>query len=156
MFRLAGYLAMGISLVWTLVLALPYDDTLPVMIGGGAGTWLLFGYLAYLAVGVAGFAALSALLSTIETQERKSLNPIVMAVGLSFLFAGVTATCLLLGAAGASGGYAQTIQHVTEGDLQSMLSPYLDPLRGTVSISAIGAATTIAGMATAKGEKQSE
>lgn len=138
------------------MLAASYDETLPVLIGGGAGTWLLFGYLAYLAVGVAGFAGLSALMSAVEIQEGRSLNTVVMAVGLSFLFFGTTASCILLGVAGASGGYAQTVQHVTETDLESMLGPFLDVLRGTVSVAALGAAATIFGMATAKGEKQPE
>ncbi len=153
-FRKAAYLAVAIAVAWTLAAILPtdpFDDLLPVMIGGGAGTWLLLGYVTYLAVGVSGFMGLSSILASVEVGEGRVPNPILMTAGIVMLFAGVTATCLLLGIAGATGGYAQTLQHTSWDQLESMLGPYVDVARVTSVVAIVGAASTLSGIAFAKG-----
>ena len=158
-FRNAAYAAVGVAILWTVVIILPFDpfsNLLPIMIGGGAGTWLLLGYVIYLAVGIGGFACLASLLSTVELSEGRIPDLLVMSVGLVALFVGVTASCLLLGVAGAVGGYAQTIQHLPEGNLEAVLTPYANVARVTSAVAVIGGCATILGMATARGQKRSE
>lgn len=158
-FRTAAYVAAFLAMTWTVVIILPFDpfnSLLPVMIGGGAGTWLLLGYVIYLAVGVGGFAALASLLSTVELGEGRVPNGLIMAVGLVMLFVGVTASCLLLGVAGAVGGYAQTIQHQPEASLENILVPFVDVTRVTSAVAVLGAAVVIFGIGTARGEIRSE
>ncbi len=158
-FRYAAFAAVAVAAVWTVVIILPFDpfnSLLPVMIGGGAGTWLLLGYVIYLAVGVGGLAALASLLSTVELGEGKTPNAPVMIIGLVLLFVGVTASCLLLGIAGATGGYAQTIQHQPEASLESILTPFVDITRVTSAVAVLGAAAVIFGIGTARGEIRSE
>ncbi len=158
-FRAATFLCAAVAILWTLVIILPFDpfsSLLPVMIGGGAGTWFLLGYVIYLSVGVGGFAGLSAVISSLELNERRTLSPAAMGLGLVMLFAGTNATCLLLGLAGAFGGYAQSIQHLSGSSLESMLTPYVDVTRATSVVAAFGAAVTLFGIARPREEKRTE
>jgi hypothetical protein len=160
-FRTATFLASAVAMAWTLLLVLPFDPfdgLLSVMILGGAGTWLLLGYVLYVAVGVFGFASLSALVASVELDTGRTPNPVIMTVGLVALFAGVNASCLLLGLAGGVGGYAQSIQDVSGTTLQGILEPYLDVTRVAVVVAVVGAAVTMLGiaMASRRGERLPE
>jgi hypothetical protein len=151
-FRLAFLISAIISISWTVVLVLPFDpfnNLIAIMIGGDAGTWLLFGYLLYLCVGLGGFAGLSYVVSSIE-DEGRSPNPFAMWFSIAALIAGVNTTCLLLGYAGASGGYAQTIQHLPGTNLDQLLSPYVDVTRVSAFIAALGGLSAVVGLAFVK------
>jgi hypothetical protein len=152
-FRTAAYVTVVGSMIWTIVIVLPFVPLSylpPIMIGGGPGTWLLLGYVLYLTVGVGGFAGLSAFLFTMETYESRTFNGRIMSTGLILLYLGVTAGSVLLGIAGAIGGYALTIQHSTVGATQSLLSPYVDPITIASLLAVAGAGVCMYGMITAK------
>ena len=72
-----------------------------------------------------------------------------MLVGFSLLFTGMTVSCILLGVAGAMGGYALTIQHSTVNNAQSLLTPYVNPITAFTLIGVAGAVFSIFGMITA-------
>ena len=123
------------------------------MVGGGAGTWFLVGYLLYPIIGVGGFASIASFLFMIETYERRNLHHGMMLTGLVLLFVGVLAGCMLLGVAGAIGGYTLVIQQSTVNVTQSLLSPYVDPITAASLVAVAGAGVLIYGMATAKATK---
>jgi len=152
-FRTAAYANAVGSILWTIAIVLPFAPfsyLQPIMVGGGPGTWFLVGYLLYPTVGVGGFASFSSLLFVIETYERRSLNQQIMLTGLILLYVGVLAGCVLLGIAGASGGYAIIVQNSTVNVAQSVLSPYVTPI-STASLAAVaGTGLSIYGMAAAK------
>jgi hypothetical protein len=151
-FRTAAYMTVIGSMIWTTLIVLPFVPLSylpPIMIGGGPGTWFLIGYVLYLTVGVGGFAALSAILFTIETYERRTLNGKIMLTGLTLLYLGVTGGCILLGIAGATGGYAITIQHATMNAARNLLSSYVNPITTASLIAVAGAGVSIYGMVTA-------
>lgn len=151
-FRNAAYVTVLGWIAWTLVIVLPvapFSYLPPIMIGGGPGTWFLLGYILYVAVGVGGFAGLSAFLFAIETYERRRLNETVMLIGFVLLCLGLNVGCLLLGVAGAMGGYALTIEHNTVSAAQSILSVYVDPITAAALVAAAGAVLSIYGMVTA-------
>ena len=73
-----------------------------------------------------------------------------MLVGLTLLVVGVVSSCLLLGIAGASGGYAIVIQHSTTDIAENVLSPYVNPITAASLVAVIGAGASLCGMAAAK------
>jgi hypothetical protein len=123
------------------------------MVGGGPGTWFLLAYLLFPTVAVAGFAGISSLLFVIQVYEQRRLNEVVMATGFILLYGGILVGCLLLGAAGVSGGYALVIQRFAVNSVQSVLSPYVDPITAASLVAIAGTGVTIYGMATAKATK---
>lgn len=151
-FRNAAYVTVLGWIVWTLAIVLPvapFSYLPPIMIGGGPGTWFLLGYILYVTVGVGGFAGLSAFLFAIETYERRTLNETVMLIGFVLLYLGLNLGCILLGVAGAMGGYALTIEHNTVTSAQNILSVYVDPITAAVFVAAAGVVLSIYGMVTA-------
>jgi hypothetical protein len=124
------------------------------MVGGGAGTWVLVGYLLFATVAVGGFAGISSLIFVIEAHELRRLNYGAMLPGFILLYGGTLAGCLLLGLAGASGGYAAVIQQSTVNATQNILSPYVNPITAASSFAVAGTAFTIYGMVTAKATKR--
>lgn len=152
-FRNVAYVTIVGSAVWTIALMLPlmpFSYLPPIIVGGGPGTWLLLAYVLYLAVGVGGLAALSVLIFVIETYERRILNERIMMAGLASLFFGVTVGCILLGIAGAVGGYALTIQHTTVDTVRYTLELYVNPITVASLVAVAGAGILVFGMATAK------
>jgi hypothetical protein len=148
-FRTAAYVTVLGSMIWTIIIVLPFVPLSylpPIIIGGGPGTWLALGYVLYLSVGVGGFAGLSAFLFTIETYEDRTLNDRIMLSGLILLYVGVTVGSVLLGVAGAIGGYALTIQHATADAAQSLLTPYVDPITVASLVAVAGAGVSMYGM----------
>jgi hypothetical protein len=152
-FRAAALLSAVGLMILTIILVLPvrpFSYFPPIIVGGGPGIWLLLGYLLYATVGFGGFAGLSALVFVIETHEGRRPDGTLMASGLALLYAGVTATCLLLVLAGASGGYAATIEGASAQTVGSILNPYVYPVTLTSLLSVVGAGLLVLGMAGAK------
>ena len=155
-FRSAAYANAVGSMLWTIAIVIPFvpfSYLQPIMVGGGPGTWFVVGYILYLIIGVGGFASISSFLFVIETYERRNLNYGIMVTGLVLLYGGVLIGCLLLGIAGASGGYAIIIQHSTVSVAQSVLSPYVTPISAASLAAVAGVGVSIYGMATAKATK---
>jgi len=123
------------------------------MVGGGAGTWFLVGYLLFATVAVVGFAGVSLLIFVIEAHELRKLNYGVTLAGFALLYVGSLVGCLLLGIAGASGGYVLVIQQSTVNTTQNVLSPYVNPITAASVAAVAGTALTICGMVTAKESK---
>jgi hypothetical protein len=152
-FRNAAYSAIVVSAVWTVTIVLPFAPFSylpPIIVGGGPGAWLIVAYLLYMAVGAGGFSALSALIFALETHERRILNERIMIFGLVLLFFGVTVGCILLGVAGAVGGSALTIQHMTVETVQHTLDLYVAPITLAAVMALVGAGLSLFGMVTAK------
>jgi hypothetical protein len=143
-------------IAWTVAILLPFAPfsyLQPIIVGGGAGTWFLVAYLLFPAVAIGGFAVISSLTFVIEAYERRRLNYAVMLTGFILLYGGLLVGCLLLGIAGASGGYALVIQPSAVNAAQNVLSPYPDPITAASSIAVAGTVITIYGMASAKATK---
>lgn len=139
-------------IVWTILTVLPltpFSQIQPIINGGGPGNWFLLGYLLYLGAGVGGFAILSVFLFMIETYEKRTLHNGVMSLGLLMLFVGMTVGCVLLGVAGALGGYSLTIQHASLTATQILLLPYVDPITAASLVAVAGAGISLYGIATA-------
>jgi hypothetical protein len=152
-FRGAAYLNAVGSILWTIVILLPFvpfSYLPPVIVAGGPGAWFLLGYVLYVAVGVGGFAGFSALLFQIETYEGRFMRRAVMLFGLALSQIGVLVACVLLGLAGATGGYALTIEHLSENTTATLLAPYVNLITAASLVAVLGAGVSIYGMATAK------
>jgi len=155
-FRKAAYVNTLVWMIWTVAILLPiapFSYLQPIMAGGGAGTWFLVGYILFLAAAVVGFIGISSLAFVIEVHEQRSPNYSIMITGFILLYAGILASCLLLGIAGATGGYAMVIQTSTVTVAQNLLSPYVDPITAASSIAVAGTGLTVYAMATAKATK---
>ena len=134
-----------------IVLPFPPFSYLPaIIVGGGPGTWFLLAYVLYLAIGSSGFGGLAAFLFVAEEKEGRVLDATTMWLGLILLNAGVIASCILLGLAGALGGYALTINSAGANAVHDILNPYLYPITCTVLIAVTGAALTLLAMIRAK------
>jgi len=152
-YRGAAYLSTLAALVWTALIVLPFPPfnyLPPVIVGGGPGTWFLLAYLLFIVVGVGGFGALSAFLTTVEFHEGRTIDSRTMWPALILLAVGVTGSCLLLGLAGAFGGYATTYQTSSANSIDSLLSPYVDPITTLTLLAVIGAALAVLSMVRAR------
>jgi len=152
-FRGAAYAFTLGALAWTVLIVLPFAPFSyipPIIVGGGAGTWLVLAYLLFIVVGIGGFGALSAFLTTVELHEGRTVNPSTMWPALVLLSAGVTGSCLLLGAAGALGGYASTYGTSSSIAIDGLLSPYVDPITVLTLVAVIGAALAVLSMVRAR------
>ena len=104
-FRSAAYVGSMGSLVWTVLIVLPFQPFSylpPIIVAGGAGTWFVLSYLLYLSISIGGFGVLSYFLYALEIQERRTLNQTTIALGFALLNFGVIASCVLLAIAGSS------------------------------------------------------
>lgn len=152
-FRSATIVNAIVWLAWTVAILLPvppFSSLQPIIVGGGAGTWFLVGYFLFAIVAVGGFAGVSSLVFVIEAHELRRLDYGAMLIGFILLYGGTLAGCLLLGLAGASGGYAAVMQQSTVNGIQNILSPYAEPITAASSVAVAGTAFTIYAMATAK------
>lgn len=142
-----------IWLVWTVIIILPFQPfsyLQPIMAGGGAGTWFLLAYLLFVTVAVMGFAAISSFVFAIETHERRRLSARLMLSGIGLLYVGAVGGLILLGLAGAIGGYASVIAHSTVNATQNLLTPYVNLVTAASLVAVAGAGCVLYGMATAK------
>ena len=145
-FRGAALSFLIAALVWTVIIVLPwapFSYLPPIMVGGGPGTWFVLGYVLFLAVGVGGLGALSGFLTGVEVTEGRSVDQRTMWPGMILLSAGTAGSCLLLAAAGAVGGYATTYGTSSGNSVDSLLSPYVDPITALVLVAVIGAGLAV-------------
>lgn len=150
-FRTACYVSVFGVLVWTVVMVFPLAplSEFPRIIVGVPGEWLIIAYVLYLSIGVGAFGWVSGLLTVIERQENREVSPSLMWPGFVMMFFGVTSSCVLLGYAGASGGYAAL--NGAPSTLQQMLLPYVDPITTTALVAVAGAAFVFLAMLRARG-----
>ncbi|MGC8661560.1 MAG: hypothetical protein ACP5TZ_03545 [Nitrososphaeria archaeon] len=140
-FRNAAYANAIVSVLWTILLIIPFEPftyLLVVVERGGPGTWFLVAYFLYIIVGSVGFAVISSLLYTIEIQEKRSISEKAMYLGFFFTYAGVVASSIMLGIAGALGGYAMYFADYPAQMIVSLLSSYVYPITATAFLAAIG------------------
>ena len=152
-YRGAAYLCTFAALIWTVVIVLPYPPFSylpPIIAGGGPGTWLVLAYVLFIVVGIGGFGSLSAFLTTVEIHEGRAIDARTMWPALVLLSVGVTGSCLLLGLAGASGGYAATYGASSANSIDSLLSPYVDPITTLTLVAVIGAGLAVLSMVRAR------
>jgi hypothetical protein len=145
-----------IWLIWTVAIVIPFPPfsyLQPIVVGGGAGTWFMMAYLLFLTVAVVGFAAIASIVFEVETHERRLVNSGIMLTGLILLYAGATIGFLLLGFAGAIGGYALIIEHSTVDATRDMLLPFVNLITGACLVAVVGAGFTIYGIGRAKAPK---
>jgi len=151
-FRVASYVSVFGALIWTVAMVLPFSpfsELPPIMVGGGPGQWLVVAYLLYISLGAGAFGWLSGLLHVIERGENREVSPSLMWPGFVMLFFGVTASCVSLGYAGASGGYASI--NGASSSLHQMLSPYVYPVTATTVVAVAGAVLVLLAMIRARG-----
>ena len=152
-YRGAAYLYTLASLVWTVVIVIPFDPFRylpPVIVGSEAGTWFVLAYVLFLLVGIGGFGALSAFLTTVELHENRIIDPRTMWPALILLSVGVVGSCLLLAVAGAVGGYDSVFEGASTTFIDSLLSPYIYPITAMVLLTVIGAALAVLSMVRAR------
>jgi hypothetical protein len=152
-FRAASYVNAVVWIIWTVAIVLPFPPfsyLQPIVVGGGAGTWFLLAYLLFLAVSVVGFAVLASIVFVVELHERRTLNQELMFIGLTLLYVGTTVGFILLGFAGAFGGYALVIEHSTVDATHDLLLPYVNSITAACLAATIGASLIIYGMCRAK------
>lgn len=152
-FRLATYTGLAASIIWTVFIVLPFRPFSylpPIIVGGGPGIWFVLSYLLLLMVGVAGFGTVSGLLHTIEADESRSLNPLIMSLALVLLGLGTAFSCGLLAVAGAVGGYDSTVLGTSGSSVHEQLSLYVYPITATSLATLAGAALTLTGMIRAR------
>lgn len=152
-YRGAAYLSTVGAMVWTAAIVLPirpFSYLPPIMVDGGPGIWFILGYLLFIVVGVGGFGALSAFLTTVELHEGRAVDPRTMWPALVMLSIGAVGSCLLLGTAGAVGGYAATYGTVTAKSINSLLLPYVYPITTLTLVTIVGAALAVLSMVRAR------
>ncbi len=152
-YRGAAYLSTFASLVWTVVIVLPFPPFSylpPIVVGGGPGIWLVLAFVLFLVIGIGGFGAMSAFLTTVELHERRTIDGRTMWPALVLLSVGVTGSCLLLGVAGAVGGYAADYGTSSVSSIDRLLSPYVDPITTLTLVAVIGAALAVLSMVRAR------
>jgi hypothetical protein len=128
----------------------PFSYLPPIVVSGGPGVWLALGYVLFIVIGVGGFGALSAFLTTVELHEGRSIDPRTMWPALVLLSIGVPGSCLLLALAGALGGYASTFETSSGSSIDSLLSPYVDPITTLTLLAVIGAALAVLSLVRAR------
>jgi len=152
-FRWVAYASALAVMVWTTLMVLPFapfSDVPPIIVGGGPGVWLVIGYLLFLAVGVGGFGAMASFLVTVELQEGRAVDSRIMWPAITLLSFGYAGSCLLLGAAGAIGGYESTFETASAKAIDDLLSPYVYPITALTLIAVVGAALALLAMARAR------
>ncbi|MDA4124535.1 MAG: hypothetical protein OK438_03685 [Thaumarchaeota archaeon] len=129
----------------------PFTYLPPIMVAGGPGQWLVVAYVLFVSVGAGGFAWLAGLLRTIEIEESRRVEPSLMWPGFVLMYFGVTASCALLGFAGAIGGYDSTLSGGPINQVHDVLSPFLNPVTLTVLTGVFGAFLALLAMIRARG-----
>jgi len=155
-FRNAAYANAIISIIWTIIMIIPiqpFSYLLVIVERGGPGTWFLVAYFLYIVVGSLGFAAISSLLYAVEITERKKVNRGSMYIGFSFAYAGVVLSSIMLGIAGALGGYAMYFAYYPEQRIVELLSSYVYPITATALLASIGFLLIIISLITAKAQQ---
>jgi len=152
-FRGAAYFSTLTALVWTLIIVLPFEPFSylpPIIVGGSAGTWFVLAYILFLVAGIGGFGMISGFLNAEELVEHRTFDDRVMWPAFLLMCVGIYGSCILLGIAGAMGGYAATYQGSSTSAIHDLLSPYVNPITTLVIIAVIGAALAVLSMVRAR------
>ena len=152
-YRGAAYLCTFAAMVWTAVIVIPvapFNYLPPIIVDGGPGIWFVLAYLLFLVVGVGGFGVLSAFLTTVELHEGRTVHDGTMWPALAMLSIGLVGSCLLLGTAGAVGGYSATHPSSPVASIDSILSPYTYPITAFTLIAVVGACLAVLSMVRAR------
>jgi hypothetical protein len=152
-YRGASYLCTFAAMVWTGVIVLPFAPFSylpPIIVGGGPGIWFVLAYLLFLVIGVGGFGVMSGFLTTVELHEGRQVSDGMMWPSLLLLSVGLVGSCLLLGVAGAVGGYAATFQASSVTSIDSLLSPYTYPITAFALTAVVGACLAVLSMVRAR------
>jgi len=152
-FRVAAYVSTLAALGWTLVIVLPFEPFSylpPVIVGGGPGTWFVLAYVLFAVMGIGGFGAISSFLTTMELHEGRTVDDRLMWPAFVLLCIGMAGSCVLLGVAGAVGGYAGAFQGSSTDAIHDLLAPYVNPITTLVIIAVIGAALAVLAMVRAR------
>jgi len=153
-FRAAAYVSALGALIWTLVIVLPFEPFSylpPIIVQGGPGIWFVLAYVLFIVLGIGGFGAISGFLTTIELHEGRTVDNRLMWPAFALMCAGMAGSCILLGAAGAVGGYAGAFQGSSTGAIHDLLAPFVNPITTLVIIAVIGAALAVLSMVRARG-----
>ena len=110
----------------------------------------MLAYVLFVVVGIGGFGVLSAFLMMLEVHENRAIDDRTMWPALLLLGIGVGGSCLLLGVAGAVGGYAAVYQGSSTSAIHDLLSPYVNPITTLVLIAIIGAVLAVLSMVRAR------
>jgi len=111
---------------------------------------LLVGYVLFLVVGIGGFGALTSFLVAVELHEGRTVDSRLMWPATILLSVGCVGSCILLGVAGAVGGYETTFETASAQAIDSLLSPYVYPISTLVLITVVGAFLAILAMVRAR------
>jgi len=152
-FRGVAYASALVAMVWTSLMVLPFapfSDVPPIIVGGGPGVWLIIGYLLFLAVGIGGFGAMASFLVAVELHEGRAVDSRIMWPAMILLSFGYAGSCLLLGVAGAVGGYESTFETASAKAIDDLLSPYVYPITALTLIAVVGAALALLAMVRAR------
>ena len=152
-FRAAAYVSTLVALGWTIVIVLPFEPFSylpPIIVGGGPGIWFVLAYVLFVVMGIGGFGAISGFLTTMELQEGRAIDDRLMWPSLVLMCVGMAGSCILLGVAGAVGGYAGTFQGSSTDAIHDLLAPYVNPITTLVIIAVIGAALAVLSMVRAR------
>lgn len=152
-YRAAAYISTLGALVWTLIIVLPFEPFSylpPIIAGGGPGTWFVLAYVLFVVAGIGGFGSISGILTTVEVQESRVIDASLMWPALALMSVGVAGSCILLGVAGAVGGYAGTFQESSTNAIHDLLAPYVNPITTLVIIAVVGAALAVLSMVRAR------
>jgi hypothetical protein len=152
-FRAAAFLSTLAALVWTLIIVLPFEPFSylpPIIVGGGPGIWFVLAYVLFVITGIGGFGTISGILTTVELHEGRTVDGRLMWPALALMCVGIAGSCILLGVAGAVGGYASTIQLSSTDAIKNLLAPYVNPITTLVMIAVIGAALAVLSMVRAR------
>lgn len=152
-FRTAAFLSTIAALIWTLIIVLPFEPFSylpPIIVGGGPGIWFVLAYVLFVVTGIGGFGAISGILTTVELHEGRTVDGRLMWPALVLMCVGTAGSCILLGVAGAVGGYSSTIQLSPTDAIKNLLAPYVNPITTLVVIAVIGAALAVLSMVRAR------
>lgn len=152
-FRGAAYVSAMGSLVWTVLVVLPFEplSSLPPIIArGGPGIWFVLAYLLWMTIGVGGFGGLASFAFTVEVHEGRSIDSAVMSLAFALFGFGFAASCIMLALAGALGGYVLTINSASETAVQNLLSPYIYPITVSTLLAVAGAVLALSALVRAR------
>ncbi len=147
--RIVAFFNAMVAMAWTVVLVLPFEPfsfMLVIIERGGPGIWFLLAYLIFILIGAIGFGALSAIAYIVESGEKRTLPPVLTAVGFVLAYSGTLASCLLLAYAGLLGGYELYMVNVSVVSVTRALNAFVAPSATAVILAVAGYAALVASL----------
>jgi hypothetical protein len=132
-----GGVLVGLTLFMVLGQSIIKPEVSRVIAGGGAGTWLAFGYVIYITVGVIGVAVSSLFYHYIEDYIRGKASGALAWAHLVLMNVGTTAAAGLLMYAGYIGGAAMLPAAVggsgfTAGQVHELIVAFVEPIVASI------------------------